>query len=217
MKISAPSFVIPADREKNVLYLKELVDEVELAFFDSRHDFDMPSDEEISALSKIDTTYSAHLPTDADLNTEEGWRVIDSYIHALRPLKPVRMVIHPVESPYFLSELLRRKKHNLIIENTDFYGSFFDDAVGMGHRLCFDNAHAGDKAENFLEKYRGYIDEYHLQGIIGDRHHKSLEHIEKSLLKSIFRNAEKYNSTVCLEIFHEADFLKSYEIFKGLS
>ncbi|MGE4319686.1 MAG: cobamide remodeling phosphodiesterase CbiR [Deferribacterales bacterium] len=217
MKISAPSFVIPADREKNVLYLKELVDEVELAFFDSRHDFDMPPDEEIQALSRIDMTYSAHLPTDADLNTENGWRVIDSYIRVLRPLKPVRLVIHPVESSFFLNELIRRKEHNIIIENTDFYGPFFDDAVEAGIRLCFDNAHAGDMAENFLGKYSRHIDEYHLQGIIGNRHHKSLEHIEKSLLKSIFRAAEKYNSTVCLEIFNEADFLKSYDIFKELS
>ena len=212
MKISAPSFVIPATREKNVLYLKEFVDEVELLFFDSRHDFDMPEKSEIISLKDMGMTYSAHLPTDVDLNTADGWQTIDSYISTLSPLDPVRMVIHPVKSEFFIREAVKRK--GLVIENTDFYGSFFDEAVAAGLKICFDNAHAGDFAGKFLERYAEHIAEYHLQGAVGDSHHKSLEHIEKTLLKSIADSAEKYDSTVCLEIFEEQGFLRSYEIIK---
>lgn len=216
MKISAPSFIIPDTRINNVLYLKEFVDEVELLFFDSRHDFDMPDEKEIFGLASLNIGYGIHLPTDTDLNTETGWAVIDSYINVLLPLNPLRMVIHPVKSQFFLNEICKRRQHNLIIENTDFYGSFFDDAVSMGLGLCFDNAHAGEHAEDFLKKYHKHIAEYHLQGVSGEKHHKSLEYIEASLLKSIFTHADEQDSTVCLEVFNKNDFHKSYEIFKGL-
>ncbi|MCD8554343.1 cobamide remodeling phosphodiesterase CbiR [Seleniivibrio sp.] len=214
MKISAPSFVIPDSRVNNVLYLKAYTDEVELLFFDSRHDFDMPSDAEIAELAALGMGYSIHLPTDNDLNTVEGWRVIDAYIEKLRPLKPLRMVIHPAESAFFLKETLKRQEHNLIIENTDFYGSFFDDAVGMGLKLCFDNPHAGEKAYEFHERHKKYISEYHLQGETNGKHHKSLEHIEPNLLESILANAKSNGATVCLEMFSKDDFLTSYEIIR---
>jgi len=212
MKISAPSFVIPADRVSNVRYLKNMVDEVELLFFDSRHEFDMPEESEIAALAKLGMAYSAHLPTDTDLNTSEGWRVIDAYLDMLKPLNLKRAVIHPVESSFFLKELAKRP--DIIIENTDFHGTFFDDAVSMGFRLCFDNAHAGEDAYGFHKKYAPHIAEYHLQGETGGRHHKSLEHIEANLLESILTHAKRNGATVCLEMFNEDDFLVSYEIIK---
>lgn len=217
MKISAPSFIIPDTRYNNIVYLKAFTDEVELLYLDSRHDFDMPDAKEISALKSLKMNYSVHLPTDLDLNSGDGWRVMDIFIETLAALPPVRYVIHPAESTVFLTELKKRRHHNIIIENTDFYGSFFDDAVSMSFKLCFDNAHAEEKASDFLEKYAPHISEYHLQGNNSDGHHKSLEYIENSLLKSIFRHAEKYSAAVCLEVFNEADFLRSYEIFKGLS
>lgn len=217
MKISAPSFIIPATRAENALYLKDLVDEIELLFFDSSHDFDMPQDDEITALKKINIKYSAHLPTDTDLSTEAGWSIIDSYITKLEPLNISRFVIHPSESAFFFNQMDKRRSKNIIIENTDFYGSFFDDAVSAGFRLCMDNAHCGDGAQSFLERYSPHIDEFHLQGIKDGHHHKSLEYLEPTLLKSVFSSATKNNSTVCLEVFNKVDFLKSYEIFKGLS
>ncbi len=214
MKISAPSFVIPDRRANNVKYLKPLVHEVELLFFDSRHDFDMPTDAEIAELAALNMDYSIHLPTDTNLNTTEGWRVIDAYIAKLKPLKPLRMVIHPAESAFFLNEMDKRRSHNIIIENTDFYGSFFDDAADMGFGLCFDNPHAGDKARDFLDRYKSHIREYHLQGEADGKHHKSLEHIELNLLESILANAKIYGATVCLEVFRQNDFLKSLEIIR---
>lgn len=212
MKISAPSFVIPADRVSNVRYLKNMVDEVELLFFDSRHEFDMPEESEIAALAKLGMAYSAHLPTDTDLNTPDGWRVIDAYLEKLKPLNLKRAVIHPVETSFFLKELAKRP--DVIIENTDFHGSFFDEAVGMGFRICFDNAHAGANAYQFHERYAPHIAEYHLQGETGGKHHKSLEHIETNLLESILTHAKRNGATVCLEMFNEDDFLVSYEIIK---
>lgn len=214
MKISAPSFVIPDSRANNVLYLKPLVDEVELLFFDSRHEFDMPTDAEITELAALNMDYSVHLPTDANLNTVGGWRVIDTYIEKLRPLKPLRMVIHPAESAFFLQELKKRRGHNIIIENTDFYGRFFDEAVSMGLGLCFDNPHAGVFASEFHGRYRDHIREYHLQGEADGKHHKSLEHIEPNLLESILANAKSKGATVCLEVFREDAFLKSLEIIR---
>ena len=214
MKISAPSFVIPDSRANNVLYLKPYTDEVELLFFDSRHDFDMPSDAEIAELAALGMDYSIHLPTDNDLNTAEGWQVIDAYIAKLKPLKPLRMVIHPAENAFFIKETHKRREHNIIIENTGFYGSFFDDAVGMGLGLCFDNPHAGEKAQEFHERYKAHIREYHLQGETNGKHHKSLEHIELNLLESILANAKCNGATVCLEMFSNDDFLRSYEIIR---
>lgn len=217
MKISAPSFIIPATRAENVIYLKDLVDEVELLFFDSAHEFDMPTYGEINDLKCTGMPFSAHLPTDADLNTSEGWATIDAYINRLQPLNIRRFILHPVESGTFLKELIKRRNNNIIIENTDFYGSFYDDAINAGIRLCFDNAHAGGLAPQFLDKYSTFIDEYHLQGTKDGQHHKSLEYIGPCLLKSVFHKAAENDSTVCLEVFEKDGFLKSYEIFKGLS
>jgi hypothetical protein len=214
MKISAPSFIIPDSRANNVLYLKPYADEVELLFFDSRHDFDMPTDEEIAELAALNMPYSVHLPTDTDLNTSDGWEVIDAYIEKLILLKPQRFVIHPAESAFFFKEMDKRRGHNLIIENTHFYGSFFDDAVAMGFKLCFDNPHAGEYAADFHEKYKNSIAQYHLQGETGGKHHKSLEHIDTLLLKSILANAKQNGLTVCLEMFNKDDFLVSYELIK---
>jgi len=220
MKLCTPSFIIPATRVENVRYLSEKVDEVQLLYFDSRHHFDIPEESEVKQLIAEKMSYSIHMPTDIDLNTDSGWDVMRKFYKLLEPLKPTRCVIHPENSEEFIRRALSFKGEtgaNIIVENTTFYGSFFDEVTSAGLKLCFDNAHAfhhGEDVLKFIDKYKSDIAEYHLQGHHDGKDHKSLSFLDKGVLEYIAKCAKLNDSVINIEVFNEKDFLESYEIIK---
>jgi hypothetical protein len=220
MKICAPSFIVPATRGENVDFLTGLVDEVQLLFLDSKQNYDIPKREETEELRSKDMKYSFHLPTDIDLLTKDGWAKLKDFYIPLSSLNPQRCILHPENSHKFLESALKFKEEtgaNLVIENTDFYGKFFDDVIEAGLSICFDNAHAyknGHCEIEFMEKYAPYISEFHLQGREDGKEHKSLLFLDKTVLEYLINCAKLNNSVINLEVFNHEDFLTSYKIFK---
>lgn len=102
-RLSAPSFIYPADYVTNVRLLGPYLDEIELLLFESRRDA-LPSKVEVAALAALaddlNLTYNVHLPLDLDLGTDQPETRGDS-IHQLaaiidrvRPLSPTTYTLH---------------------------------------------------------------------------------------------------------------------------
>ncbi len=73
-RLSAPSFVYPADYVTNVSILGPYLDEIELLLFESQQD-SLPTEKDIEQLAglqkQVDITYNIHLPLDLDLSAPD--------------------------------------------------------------------------------------------------------------------------------------------------
>lgn len=102
-RISAPSFIYPADYATNARRLAPFIDEIELLLFESDPDA-LPGAAEIEQLAAIGNetgvTYNVHLPIDADMTVTDtvtrratGDRLATA-VERVRPLRPTTHTIH---------------------------------------------------------------------------------------------------------------------------
>jgi len=102
-RLSAPSFIYPADYVTNVRLLGPFLDEIELLLFESRRDA-LPSKVEVAALAALaadlNLTYNVHLPLDLDLGTpqpeirRDSIHQLAAIIDLVRPLSPTNYTLH---------------------------------------------------------------------------------------------------------------------------
>jgi sugar phosphate isomerase/epimerase len=102
-RLSAPSFVYPADYVTNVRHLGAHVDEIELLLFESQSEA-LPSKAEVVELAALarhlDLSYNVHLPLDLDLGVDAPDERRDcigrlvSVIDLVRPLSPTTHTLH---------------------------------------------------------------------------------------------------------------------------
>ena len=105
-RLSAPSFIIPADILPNVRFLGPHLDEIELLFFESASEYYdcLPGEgviAELAALGReLDLRYNVHLPTDLYLgDPDDAFRNQDlktmlRFYERTRPLCPTCYVLH---------------------------------------------------------------------------------------------------------------------------
>ncbi|MCJ8500770.1 cobamide remodeling phosphodiesterase CbiR [Desulfatitalea alkaliphila] len=102
-RLSAPSFIYPADYATNARRLAPFIDEIELLLFESDPNA-LPSAAEIEQLAAIGNetgvTYNVHLPIDADMTVTDavtrrtaGDRLA-TVIERVRPLRPTTHTVH---------------------------------------------------------------------------------------------------------------------------
>ena len=67
-RLATTSYILPADIIPNIRYLAQYVDEIELLFFESGGESNLPSPGDIREMARLasdlDLTYNVHLPTD---------------------------------------------------------------------------------------------------------------------------------------------------------
>ena len=102
-RLSAPSFIYPADYLTNARRLCTFVDEIELLVFESRPE-SLPSPVEIDQLATLgqreNLSFNVHLPLDLDLSAADGKQRdtvlerLTSVIERVRPLTPTTHTLH---------------------------------------------------------------------------------------------------------------------------
>lgn len=103
-RIGATSFVLPADVSENVDFLAERVDDIQLLFFESASQAELPHKVDVSYLKNIasehNVTYTVHLPTDLSLGSsqqvlrDEAAGEIFRLMDELAPLTPQAFDLH---------------------------------------------------------------------------------------------------------------------------
>lgn len=222
MRLAAPSFIKKADRITNVRFLKNYFDEIELLYMSSLYEGDEPDPIEAAALANEGVRFNVHMPYDRDFSIAENRQVMESFAELLRPLNAYTHTIHIQKEPDFfrnLSAFMDKTAAPVTLENSgddaELFGLIDDERVGicadLGHVIC----HGGD-VSGILKRWGGRIQLIHLHGTDSERDHKSLRHVDKSVLKTIKSFALEHGITVCLEVFDKEDLMESREIILGL-
>lgn len=169
-RVSAPSFIYPADYVINVHRLAPYVDEIELLVLES-HPESLPSKETIAELVRIGheygITYNVHLPLDLHLAPVAGdarRKAMDLLLGAMERVVPLGAVTHTLHLDY------REKDHDpdtiaawqarmqnqvdqviktgpldarqISIETLDYPPLYFDPIVNdLGLAVCLDIGH----------------------------------------------------------------------------
>lgn len=108
-RISAPSFVYPADWVSNVTMLAPYLDEIELLLFESK-DSSLPSEHDMIALLELmnrwEITFNIHLPLDLNIGTTDTGHAryaisqFAKIVKLVRPLSPTTHTLHlPCDLP----------------------------------------------------------------------------------------------------------------------
>jgi len=219
-KLATTSFIKKDTRLNNAIYLASKVDEVELLYFDSKHSHDLPDEEEVLKLQRIELSYNIHMPIDLNLKDKRDWQVIINFAEKLKMLKPSTYTIHPVYDSVFFKELENFTEDfgSVSIENIDNNLKIFETIMDMPIDICFDIGHAilfDVDIYKFIEKYGSKISHIHLHGVTNSKDHKDISYLESNLLKFIIDFANSKRLTLCLEIFNETDFVNSMKIFEN--
>jgi sugar phosphate isomerase/epimerase len=169
-RVSAPSFIFPADYVINVQRLAPYADEIELLVLES-HPENLPSKETVAELvrlgSDMNVTYNVHLPLDTDLTaTEKSHRqkAADLLLGAMERVVPLDAVTHTLHldfrekdhQPDTVSAWQQRMRHQLghiieagplearqiSIETLDYPPAYFDPIVNdLDLAVCLDIGH----------------------------------------------------------------------------
>lgn len=192
---------------------------------------------------KFDLTYTVHLPLDLRLAANPGEASISlqkarRVIEATRDLSPQAYIVHmdgkeerssgdikilkawreqAVASLQHTAGFLEGNIKKLAVENLEGYPVDFNDSVicQSGCSRCIDIGHLWLDGQDPLKFFPGRIDQtsvMHIHGI-QERDHKSLMHIPKENLDTVFRSLLENNFTgvVTLEVFSEDDLRTSLQ------
>lgn len=102
-RLSAPSFIYPADYITNVQRLAPFVDEIELLLFESAPQ-SLPTGEEVDRLKglarQFDLSYNVHLPLDLNLGSrdtrhrQQAVLALTDILNRVKPLAPTTHTLH---------------------------------------------------------------------------------------------------------------------------
>jgi len=219
-KLATTSFIRSDTRINNALYLKNIVDEIELLYFESKTPQDFPDKHEIINLKKLNLKYNIHLPIDLSLSIKKNWLLINKYIDELKVLNPTTYTLHPENSDIFIENIIKfSNNHNISLENINSDLNIFDSLADTSITYCFDIGHAilhKTDIEKFLNKFENKISHIHLHGVINNTDHNSIKYLDKNLLNLIIEFAHKNHIVLCLELFNEANFIESLNILRSI-
>lgn len=216
MRISAPSFIIPAGRVENVLFLRNRVDEVELLYMDSMSAYDMPDEPEVKALAETGMRFNVHMPYDRDLSEISEWNFMTGFADRLKPLNAVTHTFHIQHQQSFFENLewfLKETAMPVTLENSSDDVHLFDMMEGIGAGICLDVGHIVSSMDTagVIAKYADRIEMFHLHGVRDGKDHQSIRYLDDSVLSAVFGFASEKGLTVSLEVFNEADLRDSLE------
>lgn len=104
LRLGTSSYIVPADFEPNIDYLKDKVDDIELLFFETDEYCNYPSPERIDGMAAsaraYDLTYTVHLPMGlhpGSPDAAERRQTVDTIaklVKLTQPLRPFAYVLH---------------------------------------------------------------------------------------------------------------------------
>jgi len=218
MRIGTTSFIKHAGRLENVLFLKDMVDEIELLYTDSLHEYDMPDTNEIAAMAEIKTIYNIHMPYDRNLSLMHEWYFIAEFAEKLKPLRAVTHTIHIQPDDAFFRGLewfMTQTGLPATLENGGDDVHLLERDFKAG--ICLDVGHIimhGQDVSETLERLNDRIEMFHLHGVMGGGDHKSIRHLSDDTLEAVLRYAEAKDLTISLEVFNEKDLTDSLNYLK---
>jgi hypothetical protein len=218
--IGTTSFIVSDTRVRNVQFLKEKVDIVQLLYLEEASE-----ELEVSDLLRVkgDTEYFIHMPINLSLKTLYSWQTLNIFAEKLNILHPLNYIIHAEKAftsynRLFFEEYLKfsEKFPETLVENIDDV-DIFQELSNIGGNICFDIGHAllcNVDIKNFITKYHNHIKAYHLHGVNNKRDHKSVRYLEKKLLKYLLDFAADNNLKIIIEVFGKKDFFDSIKFLR---
>jgi len=214
--IGTTSFIISDFRVKNLDYLRDKVDIVQLLYLDSED-----GETETKELLKVkqDIEYIAHMPIDIDLSLDNDWTKLEKFISDLKVLDPKSYIIHPKNHHNFFNNLVsfKEKYKNICVENIDEIESF-SKILHIDANICLDAGHAllkGIDIKNFINKFGKNITTYHLHGVFEGVDHLSMKYFDKKVLKYLLDFASEKEIDIIIEVFGLEDFTASIDFLRG--
>ncbi len=244
MRLGTTSYIWPADMLTNVRKLVEIVDDIELLFFEVDDSWNRLPDRsvirEIASLGlENDVSYSVHLPLDLRLSSDVARiRVVEQVLEVTGPLNPHSYIVHldsdgdsssegfqrwlenSVRSLEAVSELAGDKQ-KICVENLDGQSPFILDAVldQISVSCCIDVGHLwkqGLDPLRFIGKWLPSAGVVHLHGVDGNDH-KSLSVMSVGDIYPVIAYLNKhFDGVLTLEVFREKDFRDSLEVYEGV-
>ncbi len=214
-KIASTSYIYPGDILFNVDKLKDKVDGIQLIFFESPENSNLPNPVDIDALNRIanehDLKYFIHLPIDIDLSTGNKLKKEKN----LNSIKKIIKIGERLDCKFYIAHLISPActgkdhaisiknieqslntlfkhipvKDKFLIENADHRVKVLDHFLfeyGLG--LCLDIGHLALQQSliSTIHYYKEKIKLIHIHGIDENKKdHKSLKYYKTHELKTI--------------------------------
>lgn len=245
-KIGTTSYILPGTIEANVAFLVDLVDDVQLLFFETpspripANDIDVRVLQQIAAQGGVG--FTVHLPVDIRPGSsdrrqkEEGVAVIADLLEMLAPLGPRCYDLHlPLEDGIaraewldnidaFLHQLVGRigqQRALVAIENINYPFAWIRSLVsGHGFSLCLDVGHAllfADDPSAMLADLSG-VRHVHYHGVREGRDHQALHPGQQALTELLGQRllAAGYEGVVTIEVYNQRALADSLLHLEGV-
>ncbi len=240
-KLGATSFVLPASLEDNVRFLAGIVDDIQLLFFESSWNAQLPHGVDVDLLARLagehGHSYTVHLPLDLQLGSSEaairqrGVDEICRIVEQCRGLEPQAYDLHLNREPDLVDEQWRsfchdsllalRDRlgpmwHTLCVENIDYDFELVAEVVqhcNVG--VCVDFGHLHHHqfaAENWFSAHG--VHHVHLHGVTRERDHQPLCRDDIPFLQRLARDMvdHSYGKVVTLELYKADALAKSLDM-----
>lgn len=230
-RLGATSYVIPGDILANVKVLADKVDDVQLLFFESGGNSRLTHEVDMKGLAQVaqqnDLTYTAHLPSDLQLGSEnpdkrqEGIDEIVRLINELETLQIKSFDLHleqnqEIATPHWLdclSQSLTILKNELgdttdsvCIENIDYPFSLIESLIEEhGFSRCLDVGHVlhfkQDWSDAIKHIYKARHIHYH--GVQAGKDHRAITSFQEKYSHELGAALAEsgYNGVVTLEMY----------------
>ncbi len=239
-RIGAPSFIIRAGLEDNVLFLADKVDVVQLLFFESPSKSLLPHTFDVSTLRKIaadsDLSYTVHLPVDifpGIQDVKQRSREVDEIVSLIGKLSSLAPLSYDLHLPFhgavskghwleniheflvLLKKRLGQESSKVAIENIDYpFAPVRVLALEKGFSICLDIGHALLAQEGAGAVFSDVcqVSHIHYHGVRGgvDHHAPGVEQAPITRQLGRLMHVSRYTGPVTLEIYNRADLFASF-------
>lgn len=230
-RFGATSYVIPADILPNVELVAGLVDDVQLLFFESSANAQLPRQVPVLELREIaaehELTYTVHLPTDIALGhhdravRQQGIDEIERLVALLDPLAPLAFDLHLPQvagmahdawldcvgrSLAALAARLGSAARQIAIENIDYpFGHVAGLVTAHGFSVCLDLGHVLYYQHHWPAALASAPRalHLHLHGMREGRDHRPLDHDQAGQLVELGHLlwAGGFGGVITLEVY----------------
>jgi sugar phosphate isomerase/epimerase len=241
-KIGTTSYIVPDGVVPNARLLADVVDDVELLFYESGEG-SLPTAAEVAELGVIaaasGTTYTVHLPVDFKLGSPdpvEADMAVEGHLRAIERSASVarRYVIHPngrrpgtdPDFPKRVEDAFARvapavpPHAPLCVENLMFPFSEVEPVLSKGpYSVCVDTGHlqvSGHPAAEHWRRHKASTPIVHLHGASGGVDHLSLAKGDQGDVDLWLGLLEDFKGVVCLELFDSLALAESIHRLAGL-
>jgi adenosylcobinamide kinase/adenosylcobinamide-phosphate guanylyltransferase len=239
-RLSAPSYVLPADYLSNIIYLQDKVDDIQLLLFDSSSDDPLFGKGTISTMNYLSRdggfTYSAHMPSGPDLMNSYDFRLKETLLilEKLQELNIKDYTFHydlPAETKKSDKTAIKERVDNLYIsyfktiknefpeisislENTNTEMNNLDNVVKYCNiKYCADIGHYLINNFNLcdIEERLNLTSVIHLHGL-KDEAGKIIDHQAVNFSRGVFDMLKNFNGLVTVENYHAGILKKSLDL-----